>query len=139
MGDANGILKVSAEDKKTGKSNKITISNDAGRLDKDQIDAMVRDAEKFAQEDEQHKKKVEAKNGLESYAYNLRNTLNDEKFKDKIDSGDKKTLEDKVKEVTAWIDANDSADIEEYEEKKKELESVSNPIMMKLYGGAGGA
>merc|ERR1712083_944367 len=133
--DANGILKVSAEDKKTGKSNKITITNDAGRLDKDQIDEMVRDAEKFAQEDEAHKKKVEAKNGLESYAYNLRNTLNDEKFKDKIDSGDKKTLEDKVKEITAWVDANDNADPEEYEEKKKELEAVSNPIMMKLYGG----
>merc|ERR1712088_968831 len=87
--DANGILKVSAEDKKTGKSNKITIANDSGRLDKDQIEKMVNDAEKYAEEDTAHKKKVEAKNGLESYAYNLRNTLNDEKFKDKIDSGDK--------------------------------------------------
>merc|ERR1712083_742403 len=123
---------------KTGKSNKITITNDAGRLDKDQIDEMVRDAEKFAQEDEQHKKKVEAKNGLESYAYNLRNTLNDEKFKDKIDKDDKEALMDKVKEVISWGDANDSAEIEEYEEKKKELEGIAQPIMMKLYGGGAG-
>merc|ERR1712080_810024 len=84
-------------------------------------------------------KKVEAKNGLESYAYNLRNTLNDEKFKDKIDSGDKDTLETKIKEITSWVDANDNADIEEFEEKKEELEAISNPIMMKLYGsGQGG-
>jgi L1 cell adhesion molecule like protein len=136
--DANGILNVSAEDKKTGKSNKITITNDQGRLDKDQIEKMVKDAEKFAAEDDAHKKKVEAKNGLESYAYNLRNTLNDEKFKDKIDSGDKDKLDAKIKEITSWIDQNDSAEVDEYEEKKKELESVSNPIMMKLYGGAGG-
>jgi len=136
--DANGILNVSAEDKKTGKSNKITITNDQGRLDKDQIEKMVRDAEKFAAEDDAHKKKVEAKNGLESSAYNLRNTLNDEKFKDKIDAGDKDTLEKKIKEITSWLEANESAEVEEFEEKKKELESVSNPIMMKLYGQGGG-
>merc|ERR1711997_196409 len=123
--DANGILKVSAEDKKTGKSNKITISNDAGRLDKDQIDAMVRDAEKFVQEDEQHKKKVEAKNGLESYAYNLRN---DEKFKDKIDSGDKTTLEDKVKEITSWIDANESAVLKNMKKRRRNWRQYLTPL-----------
>merc|ERR1739836_15631 len=77
--DANGILNVSASDKSTGKQNKITITNDKGRLSKEDIERMVSEAEKYKAEDEEHKKKVEAKNALENYAYNMRNTVNDEK------------------------------------------------------------
>jgi L1 cell adhesion molecule like protein len=137
--DANGILNVSAEDKKTGNKNKITITNDQGRLSKEDIEQMVKDAEKYAEEDNQHKKKVDAKNGLESYAYSLRNTLDDEKFKDKVEADDRKTIDEAVSKCINWIDDNEHAEIEEFEEKKKELEQVANPIMSKLYQGAGGA
>jgi heat shock protein 1/8 len=136
--DANGILNVAAEDKKTGNKNKITITNDQGRLSKDEIEKMVSDAEKYAEEDSQHAKKVEAKNGLEGYAYSLRNSLDDEKFKDVVTEEDRKTIEDKVKATIDWIDDNEHAELEEFEEKKKELEGVANPIMTKLYQGAGG-
>merc|ERR1711966_201735 len=90
--DANGILNVSAEDKTTGNKNKITITNDKGRLSKDDIEQMVADAEKYKAEDEAHKKKIEAKNTLENYAYSMRNTINDEKLKDKIEGDDKEKI-----------------------------------------------
>merc|ERR1712196_688789 len=80
-----------------------------------------------------------AKNGVENYAYNMKNTMNDEKLKDKIEAGDKKTIEEKCDEGINWLDNNQSAEKEEYEEKQKELESICNPIMQKLYAGAGGA
>jgi L1 cell adhesion molecule like protein len=142
--DANGILNVKAEDKKTGNKNNITITNDQGRLSKDEIEQMVKDAEKFAAEDGEHKKKVEAKNGLESYAYSLKNTVNDPNMKEKLSAEDLASIEDKVKETIQWLEANDDAGIDAYEEKKKELEGVANPIMTKLYseggpGGPGGA
>ncbi len=96
--DANGILNVSAVDKGTGKSNKITITNDKGRLSKEEIEKMVNDAEKYKNEDEKIRKKVEAKNGLENYCYSMKNTLNDDKLKDKISEEDKKIIEDTAKE-----------------------------------------
>jgi len=136
--DANGILNVSSVEKSTGKENKITITNDKGRLSKDEIEKMVEEAEKYKSEDESNKQRIEAKNGLENYAYNMKNTTNDEKLKDKIEEGDKKTIEDKCDEVINWLDANQSAEKEEYEEKQKELEGICNPIMQKLYAGAGG-
>merc|ERR1711959_820866 len=90
-------------------------------------------------EDEANKQRIEAKNGLENYAYNMKNTMSDEKLKDKIEEGDKKTIEEKCDEVINWLDSNQSAEKEEYEEKQKELEGLCNPIMQKLYAGAGGA
>jgi len=136
--DANGILNVSAEDKSTGNKNKITITNDKGRLSKEDIERMVAEAEKYKEEDEMHKKKIEAKNGLENYAYNMRNTVNDDKVKDKIDPSDKETVENAVNETIKWLEENQLGEVEEFEHKQKELEGVCNPIVQKLYA-AGGA
>jgi len=96
--DANGIMNVSASDKGTGKVNKITITNDKGRLSKDEIEKMVNDAEKFKGEDEKIKKRIEAKNGLENYCFSMKNTMNDEKLKDKFTDEDKKIIEEASKE-----------------------------------------
>ncbi|GBF92725.1 hypothetical protein Rsub_05094 [Raphidocelis subcapitata] len=136
--DANGILNVNAEDKTTGKSNKITITNEKGRLSKEDIERMVQESEKFKAEDEAVAKKVEAKNSLENYAYNLRNTVRDDKIAAKMSPEDKEALEKKIKDVIDWLDANQLAEVEEFEHQQKELESVANPIMSRLYG-AGGA
>jgi L1 cell adhesion molecule like protein len=137
--DANGILNVSAADKTTGKSSRITITNDKGRLSKEEIDRMVNDAEKYRQEDEEAAARISAKNGLESYAYSLRNTTQDDKLADKFDAADKKKLEDAITETVKWLDASQEASKEEYEEKQKELESVANPIMQRFYGAGGAA
>nr|VDD51137.1 unnamed protein product [Brassica oleracea] len=136
--DANGILNVSAEDKTTGQKNKITITNNKGRLSKDEIEKMVQEAEKYKSEDEEHKKKVEAKNALENYAYNMRNTIRDDKIGEKLPAADKKKIEDSVEEAIQWLDANQLAEADEFEDKMKELESVCNPIIAKMYQGAGG-
>merc|ERR1712146_586321 len=138
--DANGILQVSAEDKGTGKAEKITITAEKGRLSEDEIERMVQEAEEFAEEDKKVKERVDKRNGLEGYAYNLRNSLNDEEkgIADKIEEEDKETLEDAIKEVLDWLDDNQEADAEEYEEKQKELEGIANPIMQKVYAAEGG-
>merc|ERR1719466_526880 len=135
--DANGILNVNAEDKSTGKANKITITNDKGRLSKEDIERMVNEAEKYAEEDEIAKGKIGAKNSFESYIFNVKNTLDDEKLKDKISADDRATIEKKTSELLAWLDANQLGEKEEYEDRQKELESVVKPIFTKLYGGAG--
>ncbi|KAG7649840.1 putative Heat shock protein 70 family [Arabidopsis thaliana] len=131
--DSNGILNVSAEDKATGKKNKITITNDKGRLSKDDIEKMVQEAEKYKSEDEEHKKKVEAKNGLENYAYNVGNTLRD--MGEKLPAADKKKFEDSIEEVIQWLDDNQLAEADEFEHKMKELESVWSTIITKMYQG----
>jgi len=112
--DANGILNVSAEDKTTGNKNKITITNDKGRLSKDDIERMVKEAEKYKGEDETNKLRIEAKNGLENYAYSLRNTTKDEKIAEKLASGDKESLNKAIDEAISWLDANQHATKEEY-------------------------
>jgi len=139
--DANGILNVSAQDKTTGKTNKITITNDKGRLSKDQIEKMINDAEKYKGEDEKNKKKVEAKNHLENYTYSMRNTIRDEKVAPKLDPADKEKLEKAVEESISWLDKNQLAEVEEFEHQQKELEKICTPIMTKLYqaGGVPGA
>lgn len=137
--DANGILNVHAIDKSTGKENKITITNDKGRLSKDEIDRMVNDAEKYKAEDDKQRERIGAKNGLESYAFQMKSTVEDEKLKDKISEDDKKSIIDKCDEIIKWLDANSLAEKEEFEHKQKELEGVCNPIITKLYQGAGGA
>eukprot|EP00287_Rhodomonas_sp_CCMP768_P032118 CAMPEP_0202854244 /NCGR_PEP_ID=MMETSP1389-20130828/90893_1 /ASSEMBLY_ACC=CAM_ASM_000865 /TAXON_ID=302021 /ORGANISM="Rhodomonas sp., Strain CCMP768" /LENGTH=742 /DNA_ID=CAMNT_0049532827 /DNA_START=26 /DNA_END=2255 /DNA_ORIENTATION=+ len=190
--DANGIMNVTAADKSTGKSNKITITNDKGRLSQEEIERMVKEAERFKEEDERQRKKVDAKNSLENYAYSLKNTLSDDKVDDKgrlsqeeiermvkeaerfkeederqrkkvdaknslenyayslkntlsddkvagkLEEDDKTTLSAKIDESIAWLDANQNAEVEEYEAKQKDLEGVAMPIMTKIYqGGAG--
>jgi len=138
--DANGILQVSAEDKGTGKSEKITITAEKGRLSEDEIERMVREAEEYADEDKKVKERIDAKNGLESYLYNLKNTLNDEEkgISEKISAGDKKDLEDLIDESLDWLEDNPEAETEEYDEKRKEVENIANPIMRNVYGGAAG-
>jgi len=137
--DANGILQVNAVDKTTGKSNKITITNDKGRLSQEQIDKMVRDAEKFKTDDDVQKTRVEAKNGLENYAYSLRNSIREEQIAAKLGADDKKKLEEALDKTLSWMDTHQGADKSEFEAKQKELEGIAMPIMSKLAGGAGGA
>merc|ERR1719183_2163388 len=117
-------MNVSASDKSTGKSNKITITNDKGRLSQDEI--------------ERTRKKIDAKNALENYAYSLKNTMSEEKVADKIGASDKETLTAKIDETISWIESNQSAEVEEFEARQKELEGIAMPIMTKLYQ-AGGA
>jgi L1 cell adhesion molecule like protein len=131
--DANGILNVSAVEKSTGKENKITITNDKGRLSQEDIDRMVAEAEKYKDADERNKLRVEAKNALENYAYGLRNSLQEEKIQTKLSADDKKLVDDKITETINWLDANQAAEKEEFEAKQKELEAVANPILQRMY------
>ncbi|OJK02331.1 Hsp70 family ATPase KAR2 [Aspergillus aculeatinus CBS 121060] len=136
--DANGILKVSASDKGTGKAESITITNDKGRLSQEEIERMVAEAEQFADEDKAIKAKIEARNGLENYAFSLKNQVNDENgLGGQIDEDDKQTILDAVKEVTDWLEDNAAtATTEDFEEQKEQLSNVAYPITSKLYGSA---
>lgn len=137
--DVNGILKVTAEDKGTGSKNHIVIQNDNNRLSPEDIERMINDAEKFADDDKKIKEKVDAKNELESYAYSLKNQIGDkEKLGGKLSDEDKKTIEEAVDEKIKWMESNADADVEDLKAQKKELEEVVQPIMSKLYQGAGG-
>jgi len=142
--DANGILQVSAEDKGTGKAEKITITAEKGRLSEDDIERMVREAEEFAEEDKRVKDRIDARNGLESYLYNLKNTLDDDEkgIADKLSESDRDELDNTVNEALDWLDDNPEEEKEAYDEKQKEVESVANPIMREIYqssgAGAGG-
>ena len=139
--DANGILQVSAEDKGTGKAEKITITAEKGRLSDDDIERMVREAEEFAEEDKKVKERIDARNGLESYVYNLKNQLEDDDkgLADKLSPEDKKELQDTIDETLDWMDENPEAEKEDYDERQKEVENIANPIMRNMYaGGAGG-
>jgi len=137
--DANGILNVSAEDKTTGNKNKITITNDKGRLSKEEIERMVQEAEKYKADDENLKKKVDAKNALENYSYNMRNTIREEKVGQQLGSEDKEKIEKAINESIDWLEHNQMAEVEEFEHKLKELEQICNPIITKMYqGGAAG-
>merc|ERR1712137_390957 len=137
--DANGILNVSAVEKSTGKENKITITNDKGRLSQDEIERMVQEAEKYKAEDDANKNRVEAKNGLENYCYSLKSSISSPEVKDKIPADEKTKLEDAIEESLQWLDANLSAEKEEYEEKQKALEGIAMPILQAMGGAAGGA
>jgi L1 cell adhesion molecule like protein len=135
--DANGILNVTAEDKKTGNKNKITIANESGRLSQSEIEQMVKDAERFAEQDKAHADQIAAKNGLEGYAFNMKNAM--DQAAGKIPEEDKKIIDDAVKEALDWLENNQTADKSEFEAKQKSLEQVCNPILAKMYQGAGGA
>merc|ERR1712042_146030 len=132
---ANGILSVNAKDKKGSASGKITIESQKGRLSEEEINKIVSDAEKYKEEDERMKKKVTAKNDLESMAYQIRNSLDDPKLSGSIDEGDKEKIDETVK----WVDENQAAEVDEFEAKKKELEEMWRPIMMKAYQASGAA
>merc|ERR1711937_247404 len=127
------------KDTSTNKQEKITITNDKGRLSKEEIEKMVNEAEKYKEEDDKLRQKVESKNKLESYCYQMKNTVEDEKMKDKISEEDKKKIIDKCEEGTKWMDDNSDATKEEYDDKQKEVESVCAPIITELYKAAGGA
>merc|ERR1719451_277944 len=132
--DANGILNVSAIEKSTGKENKITITNDKGRLSQDEIERMVQEAEKYKAEDDANKNRVEAKNALENYCYSLKSSIGSDEVKDKIPADDKAKLDAAIEETISWLDANASAEKEEYEEKQKALEAIANPILQSMAG-----
>jgi L1 cell adhesion molecule like protein len=136
--DANGILNVTAADKSTGKENKITITNDKGRLSKDDVERMVHEAEMYKDEDEKQREKIAAKNGLESYCFNMKQTMEDATLKDKIGETDKDKILDRIKETLIWLEGNQLAEKEEFEAKQKELEAFCNPIIAKLYQQSGG-
>nr|KJB20113.1 hypothetical protein B456_003G133700 [Gossypium raimondii] len=127
--DANGILNISTEDKTTGQKNKITITNDKGKLSKEEIEKMVQEMKKYKSEHEEHEKKVEAKIAHENYTYNMRNTIKDDKTSSKLSAADKKKIEDAVEEAIQWLDGNQLAE---------ELEDICNPIITKMYQGASG-
>ena len=138
--DANGILHVRAEDKAAKKSQSITITNDKGRLSQDEIDRMVKEAEEFAEEDKRVKEKIDARNKLETYIYNMKSTINDkDKLSDKIDPDDKEKIQAALKESLDWLDDNQNAETEEYDEKLKEVEAVCNPVIKKVYEKSGEA
>jgi len=131
--DANGILNVSAVDKGTGKHSKITITNEKGRLSKEDIEKMVSEAEKFKAEDDVVKARIEASNALENMCFQMKNTLNEEKLRDKFTEDDKATIEGISKEGLDWLDYNKEAPAEEINNKLKELEGKFNPIMTRVY------
>lgn len=135
--DANGILNVSAEDKSTGKSSKITITNDKGRLSKAEIDRMVNEAETYRDADEKQREKVSARNQLENYVFSVRMAANE--AGDKLDQSDKDKVNSKCEETLKWLEDNSLAEKDEFDFKMKELQSAVSPIMTKLHGGGHGA
>jgi heat shock protein 5 len=137
--DANGILNVEAADKGSGKSEKITITNEKGRLSQEEIDRMVQEAEEFAEEDKRAKERVDARNNLETYAYNMKNQVEDsDKLGGSLDESDKQTVKEAVNEAIEWLDENQDAEKEDYEEKLKSLEDTCSPIVSKAYAAGGG-
>jgi len=136
--DANGILNVSAIEKSTGKENKITIKNDKGRLSQEEIERMVEEAERYKAEDDANRLRIEAKNALENYSYSMKSTMSDEKMASKLSDADKSAVNGKIDETIAWLDSNQMAEKEEFEQKQKELESVVSPILQAMGGAPGG-
>ena len=142
--DSNGILNVGAEDKGTGKAEKITITNDKGRLSEEEIERMIKEAELHADEDKAFKERIDAKTKLEGYIHSMRNavegTADNKGLSDKLDDEEKETIMEALKDGESWLQENAEADAEEITEKYKEVEGVCAPIVSKHYGaGAGGA
>ena len=132
--DANGILNVTAKDKSTGRSNTVTITNDSGRLSKADVARMVSDAEKYKDEDEKHRKRANARNQLENYAFSVKAAVNEQNVGSKLNQADVKTVASEAEETLKWIDNNTHAETEEFKEKLKALQQVCSPIMAKLHG-----
>merc|ERR1712127_58266 len=140
--DSNGILNVGAEDKATGKAEKITITNDKGRLTEEQIEKMIKEAEQFADEDKKVKERVDAKNAFDGYIHSMRSAVEgsgeNKGLSEKLDSEEKEKIQDALKDGQSWIDSNPEADAEEVKEKHKEVEGICAPIISKYYGAGGG-
>ena len=134
--DANGILSIGAHDKGTGKSQTLTITSEKGRLSEDEIERMVREAEEFAEQDEAERAKIQARNELEAYLYNLKNSITDT-LVDKLSDEDKSTLTTSVEEALVWLEDHPAAEKIEYDEKQKEVERIANPILKKAYESSG--
>jgi len=131
--DANGILNVSAAEKSTGKSQKITITNEKGRLNKDDIERMVKEAEASAEEDKARMERIEAKNDLESYIYNARNSFREDKVKEKMEADKLEKAEEILKGHIDWLDGHQDEDTETYKNRKKEAEDEIRPMLMAMY------
>ncbi|EXC17991.1 Luminal-binding protein 5 [Morus notabilis] len=138
--DADGILHVTAEDKAAKKSQSITITNEKGRLSQEEIEKMVKEAEEFAEEDKKLREKIDSRNKLETYIYNMKNMVNDkDKLTDKMKSSDKEKIERALKEALEWLDDNQNAEKEDYDEKLKEVEAICNPVIKQVYDKSGGS
>merc|ERR1712054_79516 len=140
--DSNGMLNVGAEDKGTGKSEKITITNDKGRLTEEQIEKMIKEAEQFAEEDKKVKERVDAKNAFDGYIHSMRSATEgsgeNKGLSEKMESDEKEQILDALKDGQSWLDSNPEADAEEIKEKHKEIEGICAPIVSKYYGAGGG-
>ena len=137
--DENSILTVSANDKGTGKKETITITNDKGRLSKEEIDQMIKDSEKYAEEDKAIKAKIDAKNQFENYIYQMKASIEDkDKLAEKLSDEDKSTIKDALTDAGDWLNANSDAEKDDFEEKLKELQGTCDPIIKKVYEAAGG-
>ena len=137
--DANGILNVSAIEKSTGKTSNVTITNDKSRLSKEDVERMTADAENYAKEDEEFKLRIEAKNGLEGYCFSMKGMLSDEKTKTMVSEEDLKEVTGCLEDTLKWIESNQFASKEEYDDKKKEVEEKCNGLMSKLGAGMPGS
>merc|ERR1711887_446928 len=142
--DSNGILNVGAEDKGTGASEKITITNDKGRLTEEEIEKMIREAEEFAEEDKLAKERIDARNAFDGYIHSMKSAIEgsgeNKGLGEKMDEDEKETIDDAIKDGQDWLSSNPEADAEEIKEKQKEIEGICSPIIQKYYqGGAGGA
>merc|ERR1712167_106224 len=140
--DSNGILVVGAEDKGTGNSEKITITNDKGRLTEEQIERMIREAEEFAEEDKKTKERVDARNAFDNYMYSMKSAVEgsgeNKGLGEKMDEDEKETIDDAIKDGQDWLASNPEAEAEEITEKQKEIEGICSPIISKYYQGSGG-
>merc|ERR1712198_225456 len=135
--DANGILNVSAKDTSTGNDKKITIKNDKSRLSQEDVEKMVAEAEKFKEADDKQRQRVETRNNLEGFVFQVKQSLDDEKVKDKLEESERLMLSEKCDEMLRWLDGNMNAEVSELEEKKREFENICQPIMNKLHGADG--
>merc|ERR1711991_423244 len=136
--DANGILNVSAMEKSTGKEQKIQIKNDKARMSAEEIERLVQEAERYKSEDDANRARVEAKNALENYCFSVKSSINDEKLAGAISQEDKDKITEAISTTWAWLDSNQVAEKEEFEEKQKALEAIVTPILQNVAGGAGG-
>lgn len=137
--DANGIMNITATDKASMRNANIQITNNKGRLSEEEIERLVKEAEKYKDQDDKLRKKIESRNSLEAYLVNIKHTVNDDKIQDKLAPGEKDSVLSKVNEIESWMSSNMNAETEEYESKQKELERIFNPIASKMYGQAGPA
>ena len=138
--DENSILTVSAVEKATGKSEKIVVTNDSGRLSKEEIERMLKEAKEFEEQDKLVKEKIDARNSLENYIYSMKNTVEDKEkgLGDKLSESEKETITSAVKEAQDWLSANQEADKEDFETHLKDLQKVCDPIIGRIYKEAGG-